>query len=511
MKVAIQPLSGTARWGALLALVLLVACAPTRPPEGVGRADIASATAEARETRGASYPPSPMPPPDFTPNLDERFEPVPTGEPRGNLQPANPAIRVIEADLSRIGDPDADSGMEAPDAPKIRYKDYAEVDDAIPTTSSCCPEPSVAENGQTIMMTGNVWMALSEDGGTSFNSLNPTTVFPQDDGGLCCDQVVQYVPQIDMFIWLMQYRSKEGRNRIRIAAQTTNLVRSSNGTAWTYWDFTSNVFSDSGTLDYNDMSFGRSNLYWTSQINGRVVVRVPLSQIAAKSTINYGYTAGTDAKWSHVTHNPTDTVYWAGHINNSQLRVYSMRDGDGFYSWRTVNINSWPNSSNSSIAPDGTDWMTFELNKHYVYGNARQGGNVWFGWLASKGGGFPHPHVQLVKISTSSFTLQDQVQVWNPDFAFIDPYLSTNAENELGMAIAFGGGPFFASHAVGVWGDFVVYYPRLSTRATSRWGDYTTSRRSGSNSMEWVAAGYTNETDGSGTNVQIPHYIRFAR
>ena len=101
--------------------------------------------------------------------------------------------------------------------------------------------------------------------------------------------------------------------------------------------------------------------------------------------------------------------------------------------------------------------------------------------------------------------------MWNEEIAFLDPYLSTNAEHELGMAISFGGPAAFPTHAVGVWGDFVVFYPRLGTRATGRWGDYSTSRRSTSNPLHWVAGGYTQETDASGSNIMSPHYIRFGR
>ena len=48
------------------------------------------------------------------------------------------------------------------------------------------------------------------------------------DGGFCCDQVIVYAPQIDRFIWLMQFRravlpgddpkEPSGPNRYRIAA-----------------------------------------------------------------------------------------------------------------------------------------------------------------------------------------------------------------------------------------------------------------------------------------------------
>lgn len=500
-----------------------------RYPDDQGREPLFESSVKPNETKGAPYPPAE--PSDFVPNEEQRWPPVPDGPRRGDMKPDNDPIKVIGVD---VRDPDdegdgqktADNGDDDSGPRLLRgmfqddrgqsldFKDYKNLRNDVPNTSGCCPELSVAENGETIIVTANVWMALSEDGGASFNSIVPSTLFPQSDGGLCCDQVIQYVPEIDMFVWLIQYRSSGGSNRLRMAAQTTSLVRSSNGTAWTYWDFPSTVFTESGGLDYNDMSFGNNSLWWSSQRSGRRVVRIPLSQIAAKSTINYSYTGGTDALWSHVTHNATNTVYWAGHINNSQLRVYSMRDGDGFYSWRTVNINSWPNGTNSGTSPNGTDWLTFENTsnggKHYVYGNVLQDNSVWFGWLAAAGGGFPQPHIQLVKINTSNWSLQQQSQVWNREIAFLDPYLSTNSRGEIGMSVGFGGENFYASHAVGVWGDFVVYYPRLSERSTSRWGDYSTVRRSGSNPREWVAAGYTNEID-SGSNIVVPHYIRFGR
>ena len=482
------------------------------------RRELKRGSVTSRETKGAPYPPAK--PLNRIPNVDPVPQPVPTGPKVGDMKPANPA-----SDIKQITNRDGrapeirrrNHGLLKTDPPAqprpLFFRDYRELNDSIGSTSGCCPEISAGENGQTVMMTGNTFMALSENGGGSFSNINPSTIFPQDDGGFCCDQVVVYVPQIDMFVWLLQYWSgADGKNRLRLAAQTTAEVRSSNGTAWTYWDFVSDFFDTRSSLDYNDVSFGESSFWFTSQNGtGRVVVRFPLSEIAARSTINFQFTAGTDALWSHLTQNATNTVYWAGHVNNSELRVYSMRDGDGFYSWRSVTVNSWPNGTNSSACPDGADWMPFESWKHYVFGNALLGGNVWFSWLASAGGGFPQPHVQMVRINPVTWTLQSQVQIWNPTIAFQDAYLSTNNQRELGMAIAFGSGGFYPSSAVGVWGDFVVYYPRLSTRCIGRWGNYNHSRRATSNGAEWIAGGYTNETNSSGSSIVIPHYIRFGR
>lgn len=454
-----------------------------RPDEG--KEEVRTETLRPNEVEGAPYPAEP--PTEPSPQEWPRT-PVPTGPLVGDLKPLNEPTGIEEG-----GRPEQ----------SIDFDLYTDVDDPTPPINDV-GEISVAENGETVMLTGNSFVSFSFDGGGTFTNVNPTTIFPQDDGGFCCDQVVEYVPEFDLFVWLLQYGGSP--NRIRIAVQNTDGLRSSNGTAWTYWDFTSPMLG-SGTLDYNDMTFGQSNLYWTTQNgDGRVVIRVPLQEMAARGTINFQFTAGTDALWSHVTHNATNAVYWAGHVSNSELRVFSMVDGEGFYSWRTVSINSWPNGTNTDLAPDGTDWMEFESWKHYVFGNALAGDHVWFSWLASSGENFPHPHVQMVRITTSSFALVEQVQIWNSDFAFMDAYLATNSRGELGLDIAFGGPPFFPSNAVGVWGDFVVYYPRLSTRASTRWGDYNTSRRSGEEGDEWVAGGYVLEAGGA-----VPHFIRFSR
>ncbi len=485
-----------------------------KPDDSIGvvgpeiRGETAVGVVDPITTDGAPFQAvNPIVPATFIPNEGHlNFPPIPVGPPRGVIEPRNPAVSLAQGDI------DGDGPSQS-----IDFEDYEEVNDVLPELGSL-GEVSIAESGQVILMTGNTWMAFSEDAGASFTYLNPTTIFPQDDGGLCCDQVALYVPEYELFVWLLQYRATTGAdgtndNRIRVAVQSPGVISSSNGTNWTYWDFSSNVFSAAGTLDYNDMTATSNNVYWNTMISGgRVVVRLPLQQLAARSTVTFRYTGDTNAVFSHITQNPDDQVYWAGHIDTSQLRVYNWPDGDNSYYWRTVNINSWPTGSESSITPDGMDWMQWEGGiTTYIYGNALQGDSVWFAWQAGRGGGFAHPHVQMVRLNASTFAFLEQVQIWNPDFAFQDAFLSTNSGGELGMSVAFGGGSWHGNHAVGVWGDFVVYYPALSTRSVARWGDYNTSRRSGSNPRQWVAGGYTLTTDGAGSNITVPHYIRFGR
>jgi uncharacterized repeat protein (TIGR01451 family) len=467
-----------------------------------GLLDLRSGQVQPKRVEGGGFP---AVPPDFDRFLNEEDEPfiVPTGPPRGNMQPQN---NRYDARFLKPKDP---AGSGDPQAP-LFFREYDEIDDATPSAHRMVPEPSVAENGQTVMTTGNFWMSLSSDGGQNFTSVNPTTIFPQDYGGFCCDQVLTYVPRYDLFVWLLQYSSSAGRNAIRIAVQSTAAVRSSNGTSWTYWDFTNDIFAPSGALDYNDMSFGDNFLYWTSSVGGganRYVIRVPLQELSARGTVHFQFTGSTSAFWSHVTQNGHTGVYWAGHVDNSTLRVYSMMDADGFYSWRGVSVNSWPNATMSSIAANGTDWLQDASWKTYVRAAAVDSGSAYFAWNASSGGGFPQVHVQIARINTSTWTLQSQMQIWNPDFAFAYPYFEFNTEGQLGMIVAFGGGPYNASSGVGVWGDFVIYYPRLSNVSQNTYGHYHTARRSGADGLQWVGAGYTHQADGT----VLPYYVRFSR
>lgn len=485
----------------LLAVILLVFsnCQPKGnppPPNDKPCEDSAPLTrksVEPKRVKGGKYPP-------YEPKYDtlnDETKPfyVPNGPIRGDGKPANREFKIEKYDPSG-------GGSQA-----VSFEEYNEHTD-VANAHSVLPEPSVAENGQTVMTTGNFWMSLSLDGGQTFTSVNPTTIFPNDYGGFCCDQVLQYVPEYDMFVWLLQYSDNAGQNAIRIAVQNTAEVRSSNGTSWTYWDFTNDALAPSGELDYNDMSFSRQFLYWTSSIGGganRYVIRIPLQELNAKSTVNYQFTGSTTAFWSHITQNGTNAVYWAGHTNNSTMLVYSMRDNENIYSWRNVNINSWPNSTMSSIAADGNDWLSDANWKTYVRAATMRDNIAVFAWNASHSANFPQTHVQIVEINTSSFNLVNQMQIWNPDFAFAYPYFETNAKGQIGIITAFGGGTYDSSSGVGVWGDFVIYYPRLSQRSNTNYGHYHTTRRSGSNPDEWVSAGFTYE---AGNAVQ-PYYVRF--
>lgn len=385
--------------------------------------------------------------------------------------------------------------------------------------STNAPDMSGANHDEIVLLSGNWFASLSVDGGGTFTTLNPTTIFPSGpttdaagnllDNGFCCDQVIQYVPEFDRFIWFMQFCGTgatclQGINKVRIAAASPDDVRRSAGTAWTYWDIASaGVGIGTTTMDYPDMSVGNESLYVSADAvgSGLLVVRIPLSEIAAGGTINYQYTNAADsatAYGGHITQNTGDEVFWLGHVSTSRVRAFSWREGSGSYFWRDIDINTWPNTDYSSTTPDGSDWLQFmagfpgsaAIGATRRFVRDRQGSEAWFAWTAARGGGYPHPYVEVLVLDTNSWTVIDQWPIWNPNIAFAYPSLCTNRDQEVGISLGWGGNNDYANHAVGILGDFVVWFSELSDAGVTRWGDYVTARRCSPDSDLFAGVGY---------------------
>jgi hypothetical protein len=464
---------------------------------------------------------------------------VPRGPFRGFLTPGQP---IKPLDIKS----DAGSGDNPDPVVFGKYTNYGTVATPFSTVAA---DISGAESGSIVLATGNWYAAYSTDGGSTFTSVDPTTIFDNTaDGGFCCDQIVQYVPSIDRFVWLMQFTSgADGKNRLRIASASPETVSSSKCTSWTYWDLTSDALGVITTaadaalakpihwLDYPNMSVGTNFLYISVDnvgsggssppTGGRIIVRIPLSEIAAGGTINFRYTdwaKSGNAYASHVTQNTGDEAYWAGNKNNSTLQVFNWNENSTSYSWRDVGVNNWPNGTLTSKAKDGNDWLTkassFPL--FGVIGATRRGNEVWFAWMASNGAGatggfnFPNANTQVVKIDPSNnYKRIDQFAIWNNDYAFAYPALAVNGQNEVGIALGWGGTNDNANCAVGILGDFVVWYPEVSTASTTRWGDYVTARQASPQTNLFAGFGYAILKDSTTTaGVKFdPFYILFGR
>jgi hypothetical protein len=94
--------------------------------------------------------------------------------------------------------------------------------------TSITGEPSVANDRNMLLFTGNAHAAVSSDNGITWQYINPadTDLWPNSDGGFCCDQVAYAVPRggYALVLWLLQYRNDgatrptDGTNgRLRLA------------------------------------------------------------------------------------------------------------------------------------------------------------------------------------------------------------------------------------------------------------------------------------------------------
>jgi hypothetical protein len=402
------------------------------------------------------------------------------------------------------------------------------------------PDPAAAVGGGVVLATDNTYLLLSIDGGP-FTNINPTTIFPNPPTGkgLCCDQVVTYVPRVNLFFWLLQYYQENpvppntvGPNRLRIAFATPEAIRADVVHAWPYVDLGSGGFRLSNQwLDYPDLAFTDSYLYvsvdalpdsssTTVPNTGLIVARVALDEfVNGQPAVSVGYFGPNEqsemnkAFSSRLTQNSSDTMYWAGHNNTGELWVWAWRDNsDLIPPPHRAKINTYCNVDYSSTAPDNFKWIEDQKapGTGAVIGATRRQGEVWFAWGAARDkgsckhpNGRPQPYVYIARIDDQTLNQVGEYDIWNASYAFAFPALATSSDGEIGVSLGWGGRPAdntdgnYGSSAAGFLGDFVVYYNELSDATiaftttdmmgktvagpATRFGDYFSVRRAGPN------------------------------
>jgi hypothetical protein len=487
-------------------------------------------SARATPTQGRSFHGTPFPPSPQSTGADDESpgRSAPTGTPRGPINPSSPGINL------RMG-----GGTNGTNTPIPRTKRQQCGGNSIAFDTSTVfgsggqpSEPSGAKAGQVIFTTANSFAAISIDGGATFNSIDATVYAgpgnPATDAGFCCDQSVQYLPSIDRFVWLMLYRqTRNAVNRFRLVTFHPSDVDTKKINSWIYVDILSTDLGFTNYIDFPDMAVGNSQLYVsiTDHNTGFVVVRIPIDPLGVIGTFTYHYTDvgdGSNSQFSHATQNALDTVYWAGHSTvGTELRIFQWPESSTSYSWAYLRIDDWPSdpSKFTSTCPGNTatNWLFRPAFPDIIGATRRSTDEVWFAWAAPSGGGFPNAHVQIAQIGVGNWPnpqLNKQWQIWNADFAFAYPTLFTNQCGDVGLAVAFGGGGFNPTGALGIAdSDGVVtqtvYYPELSDVCEDRFGDYFTVRQGvGSGYSGFV---YAEQSSGDGGIQRNPRFVEFAR
>jgi hypothetical protein len=411
-----------------------------------------------------------------------------------------------------------------------------------------------------VVMSGNLWLKLSVDGGKTFADLDFTELFAADTtyGGWAGDQVIHYVPQIDSFVLYVQSEigakgsANASKSVVKVALASPADLKTFEGGKeawWRQWDFTSDDFGLNAWLDFPDLSYGDDFLYINTNtftrtydstgnasdsFAGKLFFELPLNELQAGTGFSYYYALVTDNRvtYGSPTQNVGDENYWAAHVDNVTMRIYSSKGSDPNYYWRERRLGAnWPQAKPDatgardiiSAAPDSGDWISED---HRIIGATRVGNQLWFAWTAAAGDGgsggftFPQAHIQIAKFDvTQDYQFIEQTQVWNADLAFAYPSLTTNSDNEVGISLAWGGGQSYGSHAVGILGDFVVWYGDASEMTSTalsptRFGDYLHVRLAHPDTRFFSAFGYAVNKDSSTTPpTENPDYfyVEFGR
>jgi hypothetical protein len=397
---------------------------------------------------------------------------------------------------------------------------------AINRTASNVGEPSCAVNGNVVLYTGNWYAAVSVDGGATFQYMDPSSAFadPSPVSKFCCDQVAQYVPQIDTFIWLLQYGPEDGNNIQRIAyAKTEDAAKGH----WRHFDLTTQALGVPGAfLDFPDLAVGRNSLYVTTNIFGpgqrfgSAVARIPLDSLRTNNVVLDGRPFVTfDLQSLRVAQNCADTAFFAAHADTSTLAVFRWPEAQATPARTDVAVARWIGGNGYvSRTPDGRRWL--DRADPRITGATLAKGQLWFAWgVDRRSNQRAQPFVQIARIDTTTLTLIENVNVFDPESATGYGALSTNLNGEVGISYMVGGGARFPSHVVGLLTgtrkDVIVASGErgpMDDQGKGEWGDYLAVRPVFPDQRMFAATGFTMKGPGDGSNRDVtPRFVTFGR
>ena len=393
-------------------------------------------------------------------------------------------------------------------------------------TASNVDEPSVSVNGNVVFYTGNWYAAVSSDGGKSFKFIDPNTMAqPNDPQGVtfCCDQVVNYMPSIDTFMWLMQYGPSTGDNIQRLAFAKTNDVKAGR---WRIFDITTQMLEIPGFfMDFPDLAVGANFIYMTTncfgpdgKTVGSAVVRIPFSSIAQGNPSVEKFVS-MDLFAFRVAQNCGKTAYFAAHRDTSTLAVFSWPENQAVPTSQDVGVARWIGTNGYiSRTPDGRRWL--DRADPRLTGATLAGDELWFAWGVDAGSNHrPQPFVQMARINSADMNLIENVNLFDTDSAICYAGLATNAKNEVGVSYMIGGA-VFPSHAVGfLSGDRKSVVtgkgdrgPLPNAQGHFEWGDFLTARPVFPDCKLFAATGYSLLGNQDGDDLDAtPRFVVFGR
>jgi hypothetical protein len=400
-------------------------------------------------------------------------------------------------------------------------------------------EPSVANDGNDVLYTGNWYAAQSTDSGHSFSYIDPYTLGPAPtlpNGGFCCDQAVIHAPAVGVTAWGLLYcpttcgSSPSGDNLIRLAVARNQADLASD--TFDYYDFSAQTFGfpAGDWLDYPHFGVNADYLSLSMNVfNGgsfvaSILVKFDLSSFTTGNwSANWVY-ANQDFTWT-PTDNSTDSwTYWGAtaYENGGLIRVYNWPPGTDYthVSWNDFSVNfNYEWKDGSCAAPDGNNWCAFDDSRVKTGGEVGTS-TVYFMWDAKQGGGFSYPYVDYASfdVSTGPATSVSESQIWNGSYAWAYPGMGVNGRGALGVSLTVGGGTFGYPGSQfliddDISGGWAAYYLDGGSHSNTRWGDFLTARAATTGTSigdTWLATGFTLH-DNSGSAETWPSFYWVGR
>ena len=448
-----------------------------------GKGVLTEGRQESRRVEGAKYPPVGWKPPDRQPRPSGPAAVSTTRRPKLLRRPSPSAEATHADDKDPRGNPYPVVFHEYGPAPTVTKTLLNAAD-----MSGADTEPDV------IMMSGNWYCDVSTDGGGSWDAAGSDDGLPEyvrwrvllrpDRHLRPVDRPVRLVPAVQ------QGRRRTGclphrRGVGRLGPQRPDVMdllglrrRRLRGGIERH-GLSGPVLLGHVPVRQHRRVLGRRPTGGADSVGGHRVRRLDRLRLHGSDAVNHRLGAGI---WCSRTR---AQAVWVGHQSNSKLQVFTMPDSGNTYSSFTVPVTTWPNGTLSSVGPDGNDWLTKLANfpNFAVTGGVElANGHVVLAWSASAGKGssngfnFPNAHARVVEIDMAAHTVASEMQVWNKDYAFAYPVLAANAKDEVGIMLGWGGPNDHANCAMGIIGDFVVWFRDGSTRTVQRYGDYLTTR-----------------------------------
>jgi hypothetical protein len=465
-----------------------------------------------RPTTVPVVPDAPTAPDRQRPGPRKQIPRVPQGEHRPDPDPS-PATRIDQPPAPTERTAAAAVGARVNVVKNVPLSSAADND-----TASSTGEPSVATHGDVVFYTGNWYAALSTNGGDRFQFVDPFHSFPDPPGlEFCCDQVVHYMPQIDRFVWLLQYigtQSTDAPNIQRLAfASPQDVARGQ----WATVDLhPADVGLPNAMFDFPDLAVGANSLYVTTnafeggQWVQSVIFRIPVASIQS-GNVTADHAMTNEVFSFRVAQHAGTRAFFAAHLDTSTLRVFSWDEGQADPVFQDVPVALWSTDDFVSRTPDGFDWLG--RTDPRVLGATTVGDELWFSWGSARGGANqrPQPFTQIARLRASDLSVLDNINLWDPNVAIAYAALCSNIDGAVGVTYMAGGEQLFPAHIVGLLAPAESHTTAGEGRhgpQEQRWGDYLTLRRHDPDGTLFAATGYT-LLNGAGQRDGAPRFVLF--